>query len=326
MWKPITLRSHYKHMKHRHSPLVLHKPKARRASPAQAGGATASLHSVHSRSASSSSSTGGECGGGAHRQSPAAAATTTPFQFVGGGGGGVSGSADSVATPLESPVPRPASASSGFYDSSASQTSLNTSCGGGGGGGAFCFSPAPMAQPFAPPPQKTAFLKSRSLSNEEPVSWLCNTNQPLASHAATVSQLSLSSTQLETQLSTNQSSAMLRSLANQASSMCGSMPAINFGSSSCNAGGGGAASGYTSHPVSPRHQRRVPPPPRCRSQPCVLNERKQGGLKRRRSHRPAIDFAKMTEVGARAQCVSATRELGEDEGTCVSWAGRCVTL
>ena len=306
MWKPITLRSHYKHMKHRHSPLVLHKPKARRASPAQAGGATASLHSVHSRSASSSSSTGGECGGGAHRQSPAAAATTTPFQFVGGGGGGVSGSADSVATPLESPVPRPASASSGFYDSSASQTSLNTSCGGGGGGGAFCFSPAPMAQPFAPPPQKTAFLKSRSLSNEEPVSWLCNTVQPLASHAATVSQLSLSSTQLETQLSTNQSSAMLRSLANQAPSMCGSMPAINFGSSSGSSagGGGGAASGYTSHPVSPRRQRRVPP--RCRSQPCVLNDRRSSaGMKRRRDNRPAIDFRRMTEV----RDVTHSREL-----------------
>ena len=245
VWKPIPppLRAHYKHAKHRHSPLVLHKPKARRASPgaasAVAAGATAGIHHAPPLSM---------CNVGANmltnvgsnRQSPAVA-----FQFL----GNTSAAADNVATPLESPVPRPASASSGFYDSSASQTSLNTSWTDNGYNSSFCFSPPPLLHgPSAapPPPQKLAFLKCRSLSNEEPISNISgsnnNTHEPTSS-LANQNQLSLSSNHLDTL--TNQNAPP--TLANQTSAIaCGSMP--NFT----------AAAAATSVPVSPRRQRLVP--------------------------------------------------------------------
>ena len=71
----------------------------------------------------------------------------------------------------------------------------------------------------------------------------------------------------------------------------GSGTSSGSGSGSIHGGSGGM--GTNSVPTSPRRQR----VPRCRSQPCVLNERKHGGLKRRLdSDRPAIDFRKMSEV------------------------------
>lgn len=71
------------------------------------------------------------------------------------------------------------------------------------------------------------------------------------------------------------------------SSGAGSMPAIPGSSGGSRA----ATQGSASMPSSPRRHR----VPRCRSQPCVLHDRKT--LKRRRDEeRPKLDFLKMKEV------------------------------
>ncbi len=136
----------------------------------------------------------------------------------------LSKSEDYFSTPPESPIPRPASASSGYHDSSFS--SINSAW--------LETSPLPNSN-------KHEAFRMRSLSMEEPKS--------------------------------------LRGLACTNPKSTGSMPVIP-GSQTDN-----------STPSSPRRPR----VPRCRSQPCVLHERKS--LKRRRDEaRPALDFQKMKEV------------------------------
>ncbi|XP_013383024.1 protein FAM53A [Lingula anatina] len=130
-----------------------------------------------------------------------------------------SGSNEYFFTPPESPVPRPASASSGYYDSSLSSL------------GAPWLEHSPLRCSG-----KYEAFKLRSLSLEDQIS--------------------------------------------EHTSQCtsGSMPVMP------------GAIGST--PSSPRRQRI----PRCRSQPCVLQDRKCGLKRRREEDRPALDFLKMKET------------------------------
>lgn len=153
---------------------------------------------------------------------------------------------EDFSTPPESPVPRPASASSGRL---ASEPHLNwsgglnrqvKSSGGGGGGGDLNPNKSSIQGNNNNNTVKLDAFRLRSLSMEEPLSQLIR--------------------------------------AGFTRDTC-SMPVIP---------GSGS---HHSTPSSPRRQRVL----RCRSQPCVLHDRKC--LKRRRDEeRPALDFHKMTEV------------------------------
>ena len=129
IWRPVALRPHSsKGHKNRNSPLSLHKRdnyKASSSSPL--GGAAPSTH--HPGNSSQSPGVG--------------------TWYVGGA------SSDCFSTPPESPVPRPASASSGFYDSSTG--SLNV----------VGFDTSPVQGTTA---GATSYLKLRSFSMEEPIS------------------------------------------------------------------------------------------------------------------------------------------------------------
>ena len=128
IWRPVALRPHLtsgKGHKNRNSPLALHKrDKASSSSPL--GGAAPGSH--HPGNSSQSPGVGTWCVG-----------------------------SDCFSTPPESPVPRPASASSGFYDSSTGSLNVvgfDTSPVQGGTGGAT----------------GACYLKMRSFSMEEPIS------------------------------------------------------------------------------------------------------------------------------------------------------------
>lgn len=184
LWKPVALRpghnNNNKLMKNRNSP-VSHSHK---------GGSTVSL------------------------PGPSSSFNCLPY----GGGLWSRPPSDYFSTPPESPVPRPASASSGYYDSSLS--SLN----------------APWLEHSPIRNGKVEAFKLRSLSMEDTISQRVRSNSG------------------------------------------GSMPAVN------------GMIGST--PSSPRRQRI----PRCRSQPCVLHDRKCGIKRRREEDRPALDFHKMKET------------------------------
>ena len=202
IWRPVATRPHYantKHSKSRNSPLgAHHRPVSSRCSPL------------------------------GHQSQCPNPPVVAPAVGAASGIWPLSKSED-FSTPPDSPVPRPASASSGFCDSSFS--SLN--------------SPWRDSSPVRNSSSNKIFncikheaFRLRSLSMEEPISRL-------------------------------------------GSSVKGScLTASQQGSRS-----------HHSTPPSPRRQR----VPRCRSQPCVLHDRKC--LKRRRDEeRPALDFLKMTEV------------------------------
>ncbi|XP_064631389.1 protein FAM53A-like [Lineus longissimus] len=131
-------------------------------------------------------------------------------------------SSSEFSSPPDSPVPRPASVSSGYYDSSMSSLG------------------APWLDQTSPQHFRFNVFQTRSHSMEEQISQ-----------------------------SSGQSVSMT----------AGSMPIMT--------------EDIPSVPSSPRRQHIQ----RCRSQPCVLNERR-GRMKRRREedNRPKIDFLKMTET------------------------------
>ena len=136
-------------------------------------------------------------------------------------GGALWSSGDYFSTPPDSPVPRPASASSGYYEHSSAPWLMEHS---------------PLSSSNNKFDKFHAF-KCRSLSMEEPIS-----------HAASGCY------------------------------SAGSTPVM--------------PGSVRSTPSSPRRHRI----PRCRSQPCVLHDRKCGVKRRRDEDRPALDFLKMKEV------------------------------
>ena len=130
IWRPVALRPHSsKAHKNRNSPLALHKR--------------------DNYKANSSSPLGGAAAPSTHR--PGSSSQSPGAWYVGGGA-----SSDCFSTPPESPVPRPASASSGFYDSSTG--SLNV----------VGFDTSPVQD--ATTGGATSYLKLRSFSMEEPIS------------------------------------------------------------------------------------------------------------------------------------------------------------
>ena len=146
---------------------------------------------------------------------------------------------EDFATPPESPVPRPHSASSGFCESNGSLNSFRQET-------------------------KTQQNSLSSLSS---------------AHQRAMDAFRMRSLSMEEPMTR-------RSLSMCSAAGARSMPAIP----GCNTTTG-SHTGTTSMPSSPRRQR----VPRCRSQPCVLLDRKC--LKRRRDeNRPKLDFLKMKEV------------------------------
>lgn len=180
-------------------------------------------------------------------------------------------------TSPESPLLRPLSASSGFYDGSGSSlsgcsiTELSGGAGGGGGsdGGLASSSSSRLPLPLASP--RHAAFGERCQSVEERASSGSGggASEALGSGGSPVSF----------------SSAV-------------SLPSV-----------AAAAAGTASAPSSPRRLR----PPRCRSQPCDLQRERfsGGGVKRRHEdERPSLDFDKMTETAydfTRARASSCCR-------------------
>ena len=336
VWHPIAHRTHNKHFKHRHSPLVLHKPKARRLTVAAPNAPVASAAIANSAA------------GARKGRSLSPSFPNGVFQFSGSSNVGAQS-----ATTLESPLPaRPASASSGFFDSSASLTSLNVSLGDAGGGHAAqlprsCRSPHSAAsqsslsatsssgaahQRHGDAPGRfslDAFTFRPSLStfttdsDADVMTWTSGSHAPSVSDfSGSVDDVtfddrgpmtSLSDNMLFTRtnnsqqfnatpmLMTSSLTVTLRSdrLTQQAvrPRSCVTCVGHNDDGESIKCLRARHRPTSSASMTSPSPRRRVP---RCRSQPCVFNERKSsGGIKRRRDNRPAIDFRKMSEVSDR---------------------------
>lgn len=271
VWRPVGLRAHgnSKLCKNRNSPLSSHHQQHYNHRSYEHAHHRGAGHDAHGTATvfQCSSKVGG-AGGMLHRGltavrslSPTLSVSTinrrhSTHQFLpffstaapAGTGGALVGAAAGAAWPLsksedfstppESPVPRPHSASSGFWESSGSLNSFR-------------------------PETKNQQNSLSSLSNA----------QQRAMDAFRMRSLSMEEPMTRRSLPMCSSAAGARS-----------MPAIP----GCNTG---LHTGTTSMPSSPRRQR----VPRCRSQPCVLLDRKC--LKRRRDeNRPKLDFLKMKEV------------------------------
>ena len=160
---------------------------------------------------------------------------------------------EDLATPPDSPIPRPASASSGFCDSLVNSSWLEKATTGTTGLN-------PPTNPTSSTTNSMAATANTTLGN--------NNNNSFSKLDA----FRLRSLSMEEPISRFVFSGVGRGGTR-------SMPAIP------------GSKTHHSTPSSPRRQRVQ----RCRSQPCVLHDRKC--LKRRRDEeRPALDFLKMTEV------------------------------
>ena len=260
VWRPVGLRAHNnnKLCKNRNSPLSSHHQQHYNHRSHDHSHRSYDSHStVYQCSSKASGAGGGHRGLTAVRSSSptfsisAASRRHSTHQYLpyfssaSGGTGPVwpLSKSEDFATPPESPVPRPHSASSGFCESNGSLNSIR---------------------------QETKTQQNNSLSS-------LSSAQQRALDAFRMRSLSMEEPMTR------------RSLPMCSAAGARSMPAIP----GCNTTTGSSHTGTASMPSSPRRQR----VPRCRSQPCVLLDRKC--LKRRRDeNRPKLDFLKMKEVGS----------------------------